>query len=134
MTIKTTITDKEACLIAKKYVWQEYFAAVGEPIYIWEEGNDEDIGGAQSCSGHAPPNDKLCRTFLISDVKTTAAEVVLRDNEQIQVNVHCTAFQCEGSSEDDEGEDDEFYEAERIVFCYLEPDEEGNWLVENAEE
>lgn len=131
MITQTAISDRAACLIAKKYVWQEYFASAGETVYIWEEGSDEDWGGAESCSDFAPPDDKPYKTFLMTDYRIEGAEVAARDDEQILVNVRCTTLQADGSSEDDE---EEFYEEERLIHCYLEPDEEGNWAVSEAEE
>lgn len=133
----TEISDKEACLIAKKYVWQEYFRDAGQTVYIWEEGSDEDLGGAESCSGFAPPDDKFYKTFLIDGVKTTGAKVVSREEldgePQIQVTVYCTTSQSEGSR-DDELSQEEFYQEEREIYCYLEPDEQGSWYVAEAEE
>lgn len=131
----TEISDKEACSIAEKYVSEEYFGSVGQTVYMWEEGSDEDWGGAEGCSGFAPPDGKSYTTFLISDFKTTGSSILSREEvdgeAQIQVTVYCTTTQSDGNKGDEE---DEFYEEERQIYCYLEQDEQGSWYVAEAEE
>ena len=128
----TEISDKKACLIAKKYVYEEYFSSFGQPIYTWEEGSDEDFGGARLVNGYAPPDVSNYGVFLISDVKNTGAKVISREESNegllIEVAVSCVTTQFEGEK-GDEFREDEFYELERELVCYLEPDGEGGWFV-----
>lgn len=127
MITQTAISDRAACLIAKKYVWQEYFSSFGHPVYTWEEGSDEDLGGARLVSGHAPPDVDNYGVFLISDVKITGAEVVERDSDSIEVLVRCVTTQFEGEK-GDELREEEFYKLERELLCILEPFDDG-WAV-----
>lgn len=89
-TQQATISDKKACLIAKKYVWDKYSNLIGEPLSISTYSNSTSL---------LPPKDEVSYSWLIKKAQIKGAEVASREGEQIQVNVQVTLTKLEGSSE-----------------------------------